>query len=352
MGQFIQIHLLTSYPPSNLNRDDLGRPKTAVVGGVQRLRVSSQSLKRAWRTSPYFQEALAKHIGTRTKMIGRQAAERLRAGFSEKQAENIARKIAEVFGKVEAKTVLTSQLAHVSPAESAAVDQLLDTLIAEKREPSDDELKLLKHDETAVDISLFGRMLADSASHNVEASCQVAHAITVHRANVEDDYFTAVDDLNTGGDHAGAGHVGEAEFGSGVFYLYACIDRGLLLDNLGGNEDLVQRTLKSLLEAAAKVSPTGKQNSFASRAWASYILLEKGAYQPRSLSVAFVDPVKGPDVLNAAIVRLEKTATEIDKVYDSKVRTETIVLNALAGTGSFDDCLNFVAQPLEGGSGS
>src|SRR5690625_4462902 len=102
MSRFIQIHTLTSYPPANLNRDDLGRPKTAMMGGVERLRVSSQSLKRHWRTSDLFQEALRSHLGTRTKDVGEKVRQKLlELGVTEKQAEEWAVDIAKVFGKVE-----------------------------------------------------------------------------------------------------------------------------------------------------------------------------------------------------------------------------------------------------------
>ena len=117
MTKFIQLHILTSYPPANLNRDDLGRPKTAKMGGVDRLRVSSQSLKRAWRTSSLFQSSLNDHLGTRTKKLGEQAYEQLDAGGVDKaKAKKWASSIAGAFGKVKKDNELEiEQLAHVSP---------------------------------------------------------------------------------------------------------------------------------------------------------------------------------------------------------------------------------------------
>ena len=275
MSTFIQLHLLTSYPPANLNRDDLGRPKTAVMGGVQRLRVSSQSLKRAWRTSELFKRALDGHIGIRTKEMGSSVVLRrlTEADIPEDDAKNWAQSIAERFGKLKGKGGEIEQLAHFSPTEVEAVNALTSTLIAERRAPRDDELNaLLRAHHTAADIAMFGRMLAASPSFNTEAATQVAHAVTVHKVAVEDDYFTAVDDLNLGEEDMGAGHIGETEFAAGLFYLYVCVDRDLLLKNLGGDEILTTTTLRALTEAAATVAPTGKQNSFASRAYASYLL--------------------------------------------------------------------------------
>lgn len=316
MSHFIQLHLLTSYPPANLNRDDLGRPKTAIMGGAKRLRVSSQSLKRAWRTSALFEEAIGQHRGYRTKRIGIEAKQRLiEKGVKEKEAQEWATDIAKVFGEVAKGELETSQLVHIGPEEQAAVDALVDTLANESRAPEKEDLDLLRHKPTAADIALFGRMLAAVPEFNVEAACQVAHAITVHAAEVEDDYFTAVDDLNTGNEHRGAAHVGEAGYGAGLFYSYVCIDRNQLVENLKGDAELADRAIAALVEAAARTSPKGKQNSFGSRAHASYLLAEKGEQQPRSLSVAFLRPVSGQNQAVEAIERLEKQAKAFDTAY-------------------------------------
>lgn len=350
MSTFIQLHLLTSYPPSNLNRDDLGRPKTAVMGGKTRLRVSSQSLKRAWRTSDIFSEAMKGHVGVRTKSMGVEAYEALRAkGVTEGDAKTWAKQIAEVFGKAKKANAAKpleeleiEQLAHFSPEEKNAILALSDKLAASKAAPSADDLKLLQKDHTAADIAMFGRMLASSPAFNTDAAVQVAHAVTVHDVAVEDDYFTAVDDLNTGEDDLGAAHIGETEFGAGVFYNYICINRDLLIDNLGDKE-LADKALKALLEAAAKVSPTGKQNSFASRARTSYLLAEKGSDQPRSLSVAFLKPVRGEDVLALSVKELEKRRENFDKVYGPCADAFKI-MNAETGEGSLEAIKTFITE--------
>ena len=206
MSRFIQLHLLTAYPPANLNRDDQGSPKTAKMGGYDRLRMSSQCLKRTWRTSDLFQTAMGDHLGTRTKLLGIDIYNRLIAGgIKEKDTKDWTKAIAGVFGamkKADKNDPLAEleieQLVHVSPAEQQAVKTLTDKLITEQRAPDDNELKLLRLNEQAVDIALFGRMLASSPAFNIEAACQVAHAISVHPVVIEDDYFTAVDDLNNG----------------------------------------------------------------------------------------------------------------------------------------------------------
>lgn len=347
MEKFIQFHLLTSLPPANLNRDDLGRPKTAKMGGVDRLRVSSQSLKRAWRTSELFSDAFSDSQGIRTKRYGVDIYKKfITGGIDEKNAEKWANLIAECFGKLDARKgneFCIAQLAHISPEEQKATNGLVNTLIAEKRAPKDGELKLIRKSETAVDIALFGRMLASNPEFDVEAACQVAHAISVHPVTIEDDYFTAVDDLNTGKDDNGSAHLGETGFASALFYEYVCIDTELLINNLGGDEEKAKKAICALLKCAATVTPTGKQNSFASRAYASYILVEKGKSQPRTLSVAFLKPIKGENFLEDSYTKLEKEYKSIDKVYGlNDIHRKT--LNVVTGEGSIDELTAFISE--------
>lgn len=347
MSQFIQLHILTSYAPSNLNRDDLGRPKTAKMGGFDRLRVSSQSLKRNWRCSEVFESALSNNIGKRTKRFGQQVYDlMIDKGVAPKNAEAWTIAIAEVFGKIkkDKKSPLEiEQLAHISPEEQTAAFELATTLAEENRAPEKEELNLLRQKQSAVDIALFGRMLASSPRFNVEAACQVAHALSVHSVVVEDDYFTAVDDLNDGKEDSGSSHIGESGFAAALFYNYICINKSQLIDNLNGDEALANKAIQALTEAAVKVSPKGKQNSFASRAYASYVLAEKGEYQPRSLSAAFLKPIAAGDQAVDAIKALNKQAENFDKVYGECAEVR-YAIDAVNGEGSFEELKAFVAQ--------
>lgn len=351
MSRFVQLHILTNYPPSNLNRDDTGRPKTALVGDAMRLRISSQSQKRAWRTSDVFEEALANHIGTRTKLIGKEAFEAFKkAGVAEKPAREWARAIAGQFGKLKSdkktendQDLEIEQLAHISPEERDAVDALVAVCAQRNTAPTADELALLCKPKSAVDIAMFGRMLANTPEFNVEAAVQVAHAFTVHKAAVEDDYFSAVDDLNDGLKDSGAAHIGERGYGAGLFYLYVCIDRELLKANLGGDESLANEGLAALLHALTKVSPTGMQASFASRAHAGYVLAEKGNQQPRSLAQAYLKPIKpfaDQSMFEEAVRALNKRRDNFDKVYgpcaDAKYE-----INVETGEGSLAELIAF-----------
>jgi len=155
---------------------------------------------------------------------------------------------------------------------------------------------------------------------------------------VEDDFFTAVDDLNNGDDDMGAGHMGDTEFSAGLFYLYACIDKQLLIENLSDDEALANKTIASLIEAMATVAPTGKQNSFASRARASYILCETGNQQPRSLSVAYLKPVKGANMLEDAVKSLNEKLENMDKAYGA-CADKRCSMNADTGEGSLQEII-------------
>jgi CRISPR system Cascade subunit CasC len=325
MTRFLQLHLLTTYPASNLNRDDSGRPKTVTFGGAERLRISSQSLKRAWRTSGVFTERLGLRTGKRTQRLGKELLDRLvKGGMKEDKALTAARSIAECFGALEGEDDKTpsfiKQLAFVAPEEWAAAEALADkALKGEKIAPKAEEL--LVRSDTAADIAMFGRMLADNPAFNREAAVQVAHAMTTHRVVVEDDYYVAVDDLKQVAEpeKAGTAFIGVQEFGAGVFYLYACVDLDLLCRNLGGNTALCRDAIGAVVECAAQVAPRGKQASFASRARASYLLAEQGTAQPRTLAAAFLKPVgtneAGGDAGAGSIKRLEDFRANLDQAY-------------------------------------
>lgn len=369
MSRFIQLHLLTAYPPANLNRDDMGSPKTAKMGGYDRLRISSQCLKRTWRVSEAFKEATAGHIGTRTKEMGLKIYNTFKdKGVSHKEAIGWAKPIAGVFGKLkelskkekdglkkmddaarkkkELLELEIEQLAFFDTLEEQAIIELVHA-IAERREgPEEQELSILREKSKAVDVALFGRMLASKPAYNIEAACQVAHAISVHPVVIEDDYFTAVDDLNDGLEDMGAAHIGETRFAAGLFYSYICINREQLIENLDGDVKLAEKAIRALTEAAVKVAPEGKQNSFASRAYASYVLAEKGDQQPRSLSVAFLKPInhrENEDFIKDAINALAEQKDSFDSVYGAcaEVRCE---MNVPQKQGTLTELLDFVGE--------
>lgn len=351
MTTFVQLHFLTAYAPANLNRDESGRPKTAFMGGVERLRVSSQSLKRAWRVSDAFYEAVDENIGKRTRRIAVDYVYKpmLDADVAVEIAFSAAEAVANHFGKAKSdkkakpeKNLETEQIVHISNHEISLVQALVTKLIAEQRVPEAEEINLLRKEQHSVDMAMFGRMLASSAAFNVEAACQVSHALGVSAVTVEADFFTAVDDLNTKAD-TGSAHMGEQGFASALFYTYLCIDRDLLVENLGGDASLAKRTIAALTRTALTVAPTGKQNSFASRAYASYALAEMGQQQPRSLAAAFFQPVREGNQIEVAIQRLEKQRANFDQVY-GKCADAHLAFNVVKPEGSLEALLAFVGQ--------
>jgi CRISPR system Cascade subunit CasC len=224
MSEFLQLHVLTAYPPSNPNRDDLGRPKTATIGGFTRQRISSQAIKPAIRTSEAFATALKGHQGQLTQRLGDEIFEYLKAnGVSEDKARAAARDVAAAFGKLadkkskdEPDPLRIRQLAFVSPDERRLAVELAEKVAAGEKLPKGKELAkaVLQTADGAVDIAMFGRMLADNPDFNREPAVQAAHAFTTNSVDIiEDDYYTAVDDLKTREEDAGAALIGEAGFG-------------------------------------------------------------------------------------------------------------------------------------------
>ncbi|WP_372023427.1 type I-E CRISPR-associated protein Cas7/Cse4/CasC (plasmid) [Tistrella mobilis] len=358
MTTFLQLHLLTVYPPSNPNRDDQGRPKEARYGGTPRLRLSSQSIKRALRFSEPFRVGLAGNLGQRTKLIGNEIRKHLEAqDVPADEAYRIASEVAKAFGKLAAQDkkrpelIQGTTLAFISPEERRFAIDLAEKAVAGDALPAGKDLAktVLRTADGAVDVAMFGRMLADHSDFSRDAAVQVGHAITTHRAQSEDDYFTALDDLKTREDDAGGGHLGEHAFGSGVYYLYACVNCDLLVDNLGKDRNLARRGIDALVRALATATPTGKQNSHAHHPRAAYLRAEIGTATPRDLTGAFFQAVKGDDLLGASIEALEGMAACIDTAYGPAAERQAI-MNVMQGAGTLEDIAAFAvsAVPQDG----
>lgn len=303
---FIELHLIQSFAPSNLNRDDTNNPKDCEFGGVRRARISSQCIKRAVRTNASFREHTGVPIGTRTRFMTRLITERLiKAGKDPESAQKVSEAFAASYAKMDkTNEERSSVLVYLSQMEvEQIVNSLLaqwEPLLAEKdfnkskvlKDIAKDLFKKIKGRTSAPDIALFGRMLAENPTLNLDAACQVAHAISTHRVNMEMDFFTAVDDLNRE-DETGSGMMGIIGFNSACFYRYSRVDTDQLLKNLGGDMDLAIRTLRGFLWASILAIPTGKQTSFAAQnppAFAMAVVREDG--QSWSLVNAFEKPVR------------------------------------------------------------
>jgi CRISPR system Cascade subunit CasC len=331
----VEIHMIQNVAPSCLNRDDTNSPKDCEFGGHRRARISSQCLKRAVRTSKVFKDGVSNDTGIRTKMyadlIKRGLTDR---GKDESLAEIISKAVATyLYGKMDDKggkvlmflshnelgdihKILTdnwdtlSQTSSTSDGDapiekkpgkkgkaSGKLDQAVETIF-----------KSYHPSRVSPDVALFGRMVTEKTDLNVDAACQVAHAISTNKANIEMDFFTAVDDLK-GDDDPGAGMMGTIQFTSPCFYRYSVLDSEQLRKNLGGDAKLTVETVIAFVKASIRVLPSGKQNSMAAWNPPSMVLVcLKESGQPMSLANAFVKPVStynsnGRDLVQESIVR-------------------------------------------------
>jgi CRISPR system Cascade subunit CasC len=263
-------------------------------------------------------------------------------GIDHEQATENARKIAEVFGKLSTskdESTRIQQLCFISPEESKLAHELADKMIRGE-EVADKPSSILLESDTAADIAMFGRMLADSAKYNRQAAVQVSHALTTHRAIAEDDYYTALDDFVDAEEETGAGFLGVQEFGSGVFYVYVCIDKDLLHANVNGHAGVRDAALSALVQAAATVAPGGKQASYGTRTLASYIMAERGGFQPRTLATAFLNPVQGTKLLEISVAQLNDYLTKLDKAY-GPTSEDRAVMDVEGGHGSLAEVIEF-----------
>jgi CRISPR system Cascade subunit CasC len=311
MSLFVEYHLIQNFAPSNLNRDDTGAPKDAVFGGYRRARVSSQCFKRAVRLQAAEHNLLAPEArGVRTKKLltlllnheqlkdyddaqpriemalaaaGLQLDEKGQTQYllflGQKEIDNFADLIAQHWDDLSAPPAAEDgKKKSKKEAKAAAPDAVVK------------KAKKLLDGGKAVDVALFGRMLADMPEANQDAACQVAHALSTHRVEREFDYFTAVDDEGEA-DETGASMIGQVEFNSATFYRYAALDTGKLLANLQGDRELALSGLAAFTEAFARAIPSGKQNTFAAHNPPSFIGVVLRHGSPLNLANAFERPI-------------------------------------------------------------
>jgi CRISPR system Cascade subunit CasC len=373
MKTLIEIHALQNFAPSNLNRDDTGAPKDAIFGGVRRARVSSQCLKRAVRqhfTGLVESGALeASDLASRTKRVVEAVVKELAAkGRSDAEAfekTKLALAAMELTIKDDGKSEYLLFLGQREIAEVALiVDEKWDTLVAVEQAPTegkkagkakkdaakqaDPELKKalekIFNGGKALDLALFGRMLADMPEKNQYAACQVAHAISTHGVDREFDFYTAVDDLKPE-DSAGADMMGTVEFNSACFYRYAVVDWDKLVANLQGDVELAAKGLRAFLDGFVVAEPTGKQNTFAAHNPPEFVVAAvRHNTAPRNLANAFEVPVrvtKGQALTKISAENLASKAKLLQAAFGGT--GETLVLNLVgadaAGLGESVDSL-------------
>jgi len=290
---FLDIHVIQTVPPSCLNRDDTGSPKTAIYGGVRRARVSSQSWKKAVRDM--FRLNLDEaELGTRTKKIVEMVAERIKAKseLTHDEAMALAENVIKAAGvqtKANDKTQVAEAKALFFMSDQQASN--LAALAIAERDVNKKQAQAALNKGHGIDIALFGRMVADDPSLNADASAQVAHAISTHRVDIEYDYFTAVDD-RAPEDNAGAGMIGTIEFNSATLYRYATVAVHQLGSQLANNTEITARALVEFTKAFITSMPTGKQNTFANRTPADAVMVCIRKDQPVNLVGAFEKAVR------------------------------------------------------------
>ncbi|MER8066857.1 type I-E CRISPR-associated protein Cas7/Cse4/CasC [Streptomyces sp. NPDC094034] len=381
---FLDVHALQTVPPSNLNRDDTGAPKSAVYGGVPRARVSSQAWKRATRT--YFSDENLldpSELGVRTKKVAEVLAARITAMDPALNGAEALRLAAEVIhGATGSKIEVPKRKADAAKdgADEPAPEskylmflsaRQLDGLAALAIEGADDIKVYLKDKDNkararevadtrhSVDIALFGRMVADSADFNVDAAVQVAHAISVHRVDNESDYYTAVDDENTDAE-SGAGMIGTVDFNSATLYRYAALGVHQLAKNLG--EGLreeeprtapVRRAVEAFVRSFLESLPTGKINTFGHHTLPDAVVVKLRTTRPISFVAAFEDPVTGESGhLREAVARLAEYIPDMERAYGDEESTLSWVLRVgpntekLSGLGTETQRLSDLVQSV------
>jgi CRISPR system Cascade subunit CasC len=372
----IEIHMIQNHSPANLNRDDLGAPKTCIFGGVTRARISSQCLKRSIRRSPEFAAALEKDGAVRTRRLVEELA-RAAVGAGNPLNEQHLKAIRNVFenGGVGFKDDATFDILFFLPR--SAINAMGQAVHDNNPDLGKAFADIIGKFVKTPDIALCGRMTEFDAKgpfeslkgkFTVEAALSAAHAISTHAVVNEVDYFTCADDIP--GPDVGAAHVNEAMFNSACFYKHFCIDWKQLLKNLGGDRNLATTTVKCFLEAAAKANPSGKQHAFAAFNHPDGILVEVKTESPTPVSYAnaFADPVpekSARGLVGESTARLGQYANDLITGYGikaerfwfspgkrhllrwiDKARKEHEQEQPVAGVAEFGEFDNFVEQVM------
>ncbi|OYO17770.1 type I-E CRISPR-associated protein Cas7/Cse4/CasC [Enemella evansiae] len=334
MTTHIDIHVLQTLPPSNINRDESGTPKSAIYGGVPRARVSSQAWKRAVRDR--FKDTLdPKEVGVRTLRIVEELVNRIR-NKSELDVAAAAERASEVIKKagIKIKEPRLKKGEEPDPAKYVAealvffsnqqLDKLAELALTDG-EISSKEAKAAADVNHGIDVGLFGRMVASAPDLNVDAAVQVAHAISTHAVDTQADFYTAVDDHKRSvsdqeDEDAGAGMMGDIEFNSSTLYRYASLSLESLETNIG-DPVVTAKAVGAFVDAFVFSMPTGKQNSFSAQTLPDVVLVQVRTDRPVSLVGAFESPVKsgGDGNLKQSVRAMTDYANALTECYEPEV---------------------------------
>jgi CRISPR system Cascade subunit CasC len=334
--RFIQFHTLVSYSAALLNRDDSGFAKRLPFGGSIRTRVSSQCLKRHWRTAQdeWALSSIGPEMAVRSRKIPEErilvALEAANVGtpdtrkaaveaiavalYSKSAVKDASSRQALLIGEPEIAYLIEKAKAAATGSDAKAATTAIESLFKKEEKANLSSMLAAKGVlHAGLEAALFGRMVTSDPDANTDAAIHVAHAFTVHAEEAETDYFTVVDDLETG---SGAGGIFDTEITTGLFYLYVVIDVPGLIANLGGDAALAGKVVEHLTHLMATVSPGAKKGSTAPYAYADLVFAETGDSQPRSLANAFRDPIKA--TVREATRRLAEHVVRLDGMYGAK----------------------------------
>ena len=285
---FLDIHVIQTLPPSNINRDDTGSPKTAVYGGVRRARVSSQSWKKAMRD--YFKEnGNFSNVGVRSLDVVSFLAEKIRELKPEISLEDAIQRSVKVFNEAGIKTTKNNRVKALFFLGKEQAENLAKKAVEKKY--NKEELRKVFKEKAAIDIALFGRMLANDKELSENASSQIAHAISTHGVQTEFDYFTALDDLSKDA-KPGAAMIDTIEYNSSTLYRYGNVALHEFFHQLNENKSQTIEATKLFVEAFLNSFPTGKMNSFANQTVPSSVVISLRKDRPVSFVSAFETAVK------------------------------------------------------------
>ena len=334
MKLFLDLHVIQTVPPSCLNRDDTGSPKTAMYGGARRARVSSQSWKRAIRL--YFNEHFnEKEIGYRTLRIFNLVADEIKKLSPDRTDEDAMALATSVFGKVSVKQKKDSSKSEALFFISTQQAKNLAALALGDIEGKEAEKAIAAAltSGNSVDLALFGRMVASNPELNCDASAQVAHAISTHRVENEYDYFTAVDDMSKE-EHAGAGMIGTVEYNSATLYRFATVACHELYKNLSKDADVLEKAIGEFTKAFIMSIPTGKQNTFAAHTLPYAVMAAFRPCRPLNLADAFEKPITpklGEGFTERSAIALVDHANKSYKDFCAEPESCYVIGDALAG---------------------
>ena len=348
--RFIQIHTLTAYPATLLNRDDAGLAKRLPFGGATRTRVSSQCLKRHWRTADgeYSLSNIGMDMSVRSRRIFEDliAKPLIEEGLEEKSLRSVLKALqsnllgesakAKAEKKEDRVGLETNQVIVLGQPEIEFIKEAARSILKENpsakeaatkvkeylKENKKNLASLKKAANAGLDAAMFGRMVTSDFLARGDAAIHVAHAFTVHAEETESDYFTAVDDLVAESGELGSGHINETELSSGLFYGYVVVDVPQLVSNIEGVErdeyetagrKISAKLVEHLIHLISEVSPGAKKGSTAPYSYAELVMIEAGNRQPRTLANAFREPVSPS--LSEAVSSLSKYLESFDRMY-------------------------------------